>query len=412
MNAWAAVFLVALLFHRTLDVLTVVLNVGALGQELPPEFRGVYDAWRYRRAQEYARARARFELVPGSVRLAVLLAFWWAGGFGWLDRAVRALGFGPIPTGLAFVGALALGGTLLGLPFRWWSTFVVESRFGFNRTTPRTFWTDLAKGLALSALLGGPLLAAVLWLFQAAGTHAWLWCWLVTTAYLIAVQYVAPTWILPLFNRFTPLGDGELREAILAYARGVGFPLAGVFVVDGSRRSTKGNAFFTGFGRRKRIALYDTLLERLNTGEVLGVVAHEIGHYKRHHVVQALAIAILHAGAVFFFLSLVLERPALYAAFHVDRPSVHVGLVLFGLLLGPFELPLEVALQALSRRHEREADAFAAETTGSGERLASALARLSADALANLTPHWLHVVLNHSHPPVRERVRTLSGRAS
>jgi STE24 endopeptidase len=408
-NAWGAVVLAGLLLQLGLDLAAAILDVRAFGPELPAELRGAYDPDRHRRAQEYARAHARFGMVTETASVAALIAFWFAHGFGALDRAVRSLGLGAIPTGLVFLALLALGRTLFAIPFRWWATFVVEARFGFNRTTAWTFWTDLVKGLALAALLGGPLLAAVLWFFQVAGPLAWLWCWLAVTLFLVFVQFVAPTWIMPLFNRFTPLPDGALREAILAYARSVAFPLEGVFVIDGSRRSTKANALFTGFGRHKRIALFDTLLETLDPGEIVAVVAHEVGHYKRHHVVRGMVLAILQTGAVFFLLSLVLGSDGLYRAFYVDTPSVHTGLVLFALLLGPVELVLAVLLNALSRRHEREADRFAVTTTGSGARLATALKRLSADSLANPTPHRLGVVLHHSHPPVLERVRTLVG---
>src|SRR5581483_1437349 len=238
---------------------------------------------------------------------------------------------------------------------------------------------------------------------------AWLWCWLAATVFTVGAQFVFPRWIMPLFNEFRPLADGGLREAILSYARGVGFPLDGVFVIDGSRRSSKGNALFTGFGRHKRIALFDTLLGTLDGDEVVAVVAHEVGHYKRHHVVTGLALGVVQMGVVFFLLSVFLTDRRLFDAFYMDAPSVYAGLVFFGLLFSPIEAVLSVALHALSRRHEVEADRFAVETIGSGERLASALVRLSADALANLTPHWLYVVLHYSHPPVVTRIRALRG---
>ncbi|HZP42749.1 MAG TPA: M48 family metallopeptidase [Candidatus Binatia bacterium] len=407
MNVYGAIVLAALLGKFALDATADVLNLRALRPEAPPEFRDVYDPARYRRAQEYTRARARFGFVPATVGLAALLAFWFAGGFGALDRVVRALGWGPIPSGLAYLGALGLGAALLRLPFRWWSTFVIEARFGFNTTTPRTFWADVAKGAALSAVLGGGLLAVVLWVFERAGRSAWLWASLATAGFVVVVQYVTPTWIMPLFNRFTPLGPGALRDEILGYARRVAFPLEGVFVIDGSRRSTKANAFFTGFGRRKRIALFDTLVRSLSTPELVAVVAHEVGHYKRRHVLVGMVLSILQTGAMLFLLSLVLDRPGLFAAFGVERPSVYAGLVLFALLVEPLGLVLSTALHALSRRHEFEADAFAVDTTGSGERLATALTRLSADSLSNLTPHPLYVFLHYSHPPLRDRLAAL-----
>jgi STE24 endopeptidase len=407
LNGYALVVLGALLVDFALELTADVLNLRALDPALPAEVRHVYDAERYRRAQEYTRARTRFGLVTRTLDLGILLVFWLGGGFGWLDAAVRGLGLGWLATGLVFLACLALARLLLALPFRWWSTFVVEERFGFNKTTARTFWADLVKGIVLAALLGGPLVALVLWLFAAAGPHAWLWCWLASALYLVAVQFVAPTWIMPLFNRFTPLAEGELRRAIVAYAGSVAFPLDGVFVIDGSRRSSKGNAFFTGFGRHKRIALFDTLIAMLDPRELLAVLAHEIGHYKRRHVWQGLLLAAVHVGVVLFLVSVLLERPGLYRAFGVETPSIHTGLVFTALLLGPLELVLGPLLAAWSRRNEYAADRFAAETTGDGAPLASALERLSADSLANLTPHPLHVVLHHSHPPVLARVRAL-----
>jgi STE24 endopeptidase len=411
MNAYGAVILAAVLVEYALQTVAAVLGLRALDPTLPAEFRDVYDPERYRRAQEYTRVRARFGLVVATVDLLLLLGFWFAGGFAWLDRLVRGLALGPLASGLTFIAMLAVGRGLMALPFRWWSTFVIEERFGFNRTSPRTFWTDLAKGILLAALLGGPLLAAVLWLFEAGGGLAWLWAWVVTTVVLIAVQLIAPTWIMPLFNRFTPLADGALRDAILSYARTVAFPLEGVFVVDGSRRSSKANAFFTGFGRHKRVALFDTLLDTLALRQLVAVVAHEIGHWKRHHVAQGLVLAIAQTGIVFFLLSRLLAAPGLYEAFFVDTPSVYAGLVFFTLLYAPVDLALSILAHALSRRNEYAADAFAAATTGDGEGLAEGLKRLSADSLANLTPHRLDVLLHHSHPPVLARIRELRARS-
>ena len=408
MNRWAALILAALLLDFGVERLADVLNLRSLGRPLPTELRDVYDGDRYRRAQRYTRARTRFGMLVATVDLAALLAFWFARGFDRLDQAVRGLGLGAIATGLVFIGALAAARLVLTLPFRWWSTFVIEERFGFNRTTPRTFWTDMVKGGVLAVALGGPLLAAVLWLFTAAGARAWLWCWLLSALYLIGVELIAPAWILPLFNRFTPLPEGRLREAILAYARAVGFPLEDVFVIDGSRRSAKGNAFFTGFGRHRRVALFDTLIERLDPGEVVAVLAHEVGHWRRRHVLIGLGLAIAQLGLVFWLLSLCLGRHGLFAAFFMRERSIWAGLVLCTFLLVPVGRALAVVLLAISRRHEVAADAFAVATTGTGERLASALRRLAADALSNPTPHPLHVTLHHSHPPLLARVRALA----
>ena len=408
MNIWAVAILTALLVEYGLEGAANALNVRALDPEVPAAFRDVYDAERYRQAQEYARARTRFGMLGTTIDLALLLVFWLAGGFHWLDGAVRGLGLGAIPSGLVFIGSLSLGRGIVSIPLRWWSTFVIEERFGFNRTTQRTFWIDLAKGFVLAALLGGALLAAILWLLVVAGPWAWLWCWLASAAFLVGVQLVAPTWIMPLFNRWSPLAPGELRDAILAYARSVAFPLSDVFVIDGSRRSTKANAFFTGFGSRKRVALFDTLVEKLQADELVAVLAHEIGHYKRGHVWKGTVAAIVQQGLFFVLLSVLLRQSGLFEALGV-APSAHAGIIGFALVFSPLELGLSLVTHAWSRRHEREADAFAARTTGHGERLASALKRLSADSLSTLTPHPLYVVLHYAHPPVLERIRSLCG---
>ena len=410
MSLWPTLLVVALVATFLIEVVADVLNLRALAPEAPPDFRDLYDAERYRRTQAYTRERTRFGWIGASVALALLLAFWLCGGFGALDRWTRALGWPEVPTGLVFIGILVAAQAVIRMPFSWYATFVIEEKYGFNRSTPRTFWTDAATGVGLAIVLGAPLLAAILWLFASGGPSAWLWCWAVVTAWTVGVQYVAPTWIMPLFNRFTTLPEGALRDALLELAARAGFPLAGVWVIDGSKRSTKANAFFTGFGSRKRIALFDTLLATLAPAEVLAVVAHEIGHYKRRHVQSGLALAILHTGVLLFVLSLVLDTPAIFTAFAIDRPSVHAGLVIFTILVTPIELPLSLAMNALSRRHEYEADRFAVDTVGSGRDLASGLRRLSADTLANLTPHPWYVALHHSHPPVVERVRALERR--
>ncbi len=407
MPTWRVTLIAALLIAFAIHVVADVLNLRALRSEAPNDFRDLYDADRYRRVQAYTRERTRFGWIGATMQLALLLGFWLGGGFGALDRWTQGLGWPDVATGLAFVGVLLLAQTLLRLPFAWYSTFVIEDTYGFNRATARTFWTDVATGAALAMLLGGPLLAAVLWLFASAGSLAWLWCWALVTAWTVGVQYVAPTWFMPLFNRFTSLPNGAFKDALLGLAERLGFPLAGVWVIDGSKRSSKANAFFTGFGSRKRIALFDTLLATLAPDEVLAVVAHEIGHYKRRHVQWGLAIAVVHTGVLLFLLSLVLETPSLFTAFGIDRPSVHAGLVLFGILMAPIDLPLSLALNALSRRHEYAADDFAANAVGTGRDLARGLRRMSADTLTNLTPHPWYVALHHTHPPVVERVRAL-----
>lgn len=407
LNAYGIAVLAALLGQYALGVAADLCNLRAIAGERPEELRTRLSERTYRRSQAYTRARIRFGLLSSTVSLTALLGFWFLGGFAALDGWVNALGFGPVRTGLLYLAALAALAALLDLPFSAVSTFVIEERFGFNRTRLGTFVADRLKAMALALVLGGPLLAAVIWLLRAAGPHGWLYGWAVVAAFTLFVQLIAPSVIMPLFNRFEPLEDEQLREAIFAYARSVGFPLSQVYVMDGSKRSAKANAFFTGLGKRRRVALFDTLLDKHPTDEVVAVLAHEIGHYRLGHIGRGLGIAIAHAGVLFALLSLVLDLDGLYHAFGLSEPSVHVGLVLFGLLYTPAEVALSLALNALSRHHERGADRFAATTVGSGEPLARALLRLAEDSLSNPTPHPLYVALHYAHPPVLERVRAL-----
>ena len=407
MNTFAVVILVALVGEYLLGAVSGLLSSRSFAPKVPAEFTGVFSDEKYARARRYTATRARFGLVHGAIGLAATLAFWFAGGFAWLDTLVRGLGSGPVVTGLVYIGALMFARTLFQLPFRAWSTFVIEGRYGFNRTTAATFGADLLKGTALAVLLGGPLLAVILAFFEAAGPLAWIWCWIAVTAFMLAVLFLGPTFIMPLFNTFTPLDDGELHDAIFGCARSAGFPLEAIFMVDGSRRSSKPNAFFTGFGKHKRIGLFDTLVEEYTVAEVVAVVAHEIGHYKKRHVWLQMALSIGHIAVMLWILSLFLGQEGLYAAFHVAEPSVYAGLVFFSLLFRPVDLVLSVLMHVFSRRHEFEADRFAAETTGSGAPLVSALKKLVADNLGNLTPHPMDVFLHYSHPPALQRIGAL-----
>ncbi|MDO8567915.1 MAG: M48 family metallopeptidase [Dehalococcoidales bacterium] len=406
MNLFFYIVLFALIIDFALESVANILNLKALRLEMPPRLRDVYKPEEYRRSQEYARTATRFHFVTSTFNLVILLAFWFSGGFNYLDVVVRGWGFNPIINGLIYIGILLLAYSLLTLPFSIYATFVIEQRFGFNRTTPRTFITDRLKGLALSVLLGGPLLAGVLALFQYAGNFAWLYCWIAVTLVSLVIEYVAPTWIMPLFNKFTTMPAGPLREAILEYAISVKFPVKNLFVMDGSKRSTRSNAFFTGFGRNKRIALFDTLIEKHPTPELVAVLAHEIGHYKKKHILIGTLIGIAHTGVLFFLLSIFLHSQGLYQAFYMEQPSVYAGLLFFGLLYTPIELVLSIIMQAVSRRNEYAADRFAAETY-QPQGLVEALKKLSTHNLSNLTPHPFYVFLNYSHPPLLQRIEAV-----
>lgn len=407
MNIFAVIILAALAANYLLNLISDLLNLKALKKPMPGEFRDVCDEEKYRKSQEYTRTNTRFGIISSTFSIVVLLVFWFAGGFNWVDQFARDLGYGTIVTGLIFVGLLMLGQRILSLPFSIYSTFVIEERFGFNKTTPATFVTDLLKGILLLVLLGGPLLAGVIAIFEFLGAEAWVYAWIVVIIFTLFVQFIAPTWIMPLFNKFVPLEDGELKQAILDYADRVSFPLRGIYTIDGSRRSSKSNAFFTGFGKNKRIALFDTLIENHKVPELVAVLAHEVGHFKKKHIPKNMVISFLHTGVMLFLLSLFIRMPGLHEAFFMQEISVYAGLVFFGLLYAPIEMVLSVVMQVVSRKHEFEADRFAAETTGDPGSMIAVLKKLSADNLSNLTPHPFHVFLNYSHPPVAERIRAL-----
>lgn len=409
-NALAIVIILALFGLWKLDFIATILNLKALSPDLPKEFADVFDAERYAQSQAYTRESARFEVIQSTASLFILLAFWLGGGFGWLDKLARSMAGGELQAGLIFLSLLFLGQMILQLPFSIYDTFVIEEKYGFNKTTPKTFALDQIKGLLLAGALGLPLAAGILWIFGHVA-NAWLWAWGFFVTFQLFLTWLAPSLILPLFNKFTPMADGPLRQAIEAMARKCGFPLGEISVMDGSKRSTKANAFFTGFGKMKKIALYDTLVEEQTQDELVAVLAHEIGHFKLKHIVQRLAVSIIQAAVLFYLLGLVISGGTfsrmLFDAFGVEIISAHVGLVLFALLFSPVSRLLGIAANAWSRKHEFEADAFAANATGHAESLVSALKKLSAKNLSNLTPHPFRVFLDHSHPPVLTRIRAL-----
>jgi STE24 endopeptidase len=410
MNVYSIIIVVFLILEFALELAGNVLNLKALKLELPSALQGIYKAEEYRKSQEYLRVTTHFDFVTSSFSLVVLLAFWFCGGFNWFDQIVRSWGFIPLVNGLLYIGILFLANSLISLPFSIYSTFVIEERFGFNRTTPLTFVLDRVKGLLLTLLLGGLLLAAVLALFQYAGSYSWLYCWAAVVIISLFLEYIAPTWIMPLFNKFTPMEPGELREAILGYAGSVKFPVKNVLVMDGSKRSSKSNAFVTGFGNNKRIALFDTLIAQHTVQELVAVLAHEVGHYKKKHIIQGVIIGIVHTGIIFFLLSLFLGSSGLFQAFYMRQESIYAGLLFFGLLYTPIELILSIVMHMVSRKNEYEADRFAAETIAEPGNLVDALKKLSATNLSNLAPHPFFVFLNYSHPPLLPRIQAIQAK--
>ena len=365
------------------------------------------------KARSYLTTNSRFDIIRSSFSLAVLLAFWFLGGFPFLDNLSRSLAQNDILSGITFLGLLFLAQNITSIPFDWYETFVIEEKFGFNKSTPGTFVADRIKGLALSAVLGLPLVAGILWIFNTV-PNAWLWAWAFVTAFQLILTYLAPSLILPLFNKFTPMPDGELKDKIHALGVKCGFPLQGVFEIDGSKRSTKANAYFTGFGKHKKIALFDTLTAKSTTPELLAILAHEIGHFRLGHIRQRLFVGILQMALIFFLIGLATDPAGIFArqlheAFGVSKISPQAGLVFFTILLEPASKLLSILANAWSRKHEFEADAYAAQSTGTPEALASALKKLSSDHLSHPAPHKLCIVLDYSHPPLLQRLQALAG---
>ncbi len=378
---------------------------------VPAGLEDVMDTEKLDKARAYLRVGARFNILQSIASLAVLIVFWMLGGFAWLDNLARSWSSNEVVTGLIFLSLLFLGQSLASIPFTIYDTFVIEEKFGFNRSTPAVFIMDRLKGLILAAVVGLPIGAAVLWIFGNV-PNAWLWAWITVTAFQLILTYLAPSLILPLFNKFTPMPDGDQKNAIKSLGEKCGFPLDGVFVMDGSKRSSKGNAFFTGLGKRKKIALFDTLIEKHSEPELLAVLAHEIGHFRCGHIKQRLVVGILQMAVIFFLLGLATDPDGkfsrlLFDAFGVAKISPHVGLVLFAILLEPVGKFLGVLANAWSRKHEFEADAYAKKVTGDHQPLSDALKKLAADHLSHPTPAPLRVWLDYSHPPLLQRLAAM-----
>ena len=403
----AAFVLSTLLGYYLLDSLAKLLNLRSLQTEVPNEFVEVYDATRYRRSQEYTRSNTWFELLVSTVDLAALLIFWSLGGFEVSDQFIRGFHLPAVFSGLLYLGILCAGREALMLPFAIYHTFDIEQRYGFNRTTVATFVTDRLKEWSISGLLMAGFAFIILSLFEAFGLSAWLVGCICTAALSIILVYIAPRVILPLFFKLSPVPEGALRTQVTEFSLRQRFPIRELLVIDGSRRSSKANAFFTGFGPNKRIALYDTLISSHTVPELLAVLAHEIGHYKRHHIVKHLIIGQLNLFLLFLGASFCISRPELFAAFGVSTRSYYVGLALYLVLVRPLSVLFGIVVNYWSRRDEFEADRFAAETLGDPNPLIQALKRLSRDSLSNLTPHPLLVSLHFTHPPVLARIRAL-----
>ncbi|AVI49774.1 peptidase M48 [Pukyongia salina] len=382
------------------------LNAQHFNDELPAEIADVYDEKEYKRSQQYKKERYRFSLLSSSISMIATLLFFFLEGFAYVDDLARSYTDNSILIALIFFGVIGMAASILSLPFSYYSTFVIEEKYGFNKTTVKTFVLDKIKGLFMAAIIGGLLMAVIVWFYEWAGEAFWLYTWGVVTVFSVFMNMFYARLIVPIFNKQKPLEAGELRSRIEAYANTVGFTLDKIFVIDGSKRSTKANAYFSGFGSEKRVTLYDTLINDLEDEEIVAVLAHEVGHYKKKHIVINLLASILTTGFTLWVLSVFVGNPLLSEALDVSEPSFHIGLIAFGILFTPISELTGLLMNYLSRKFEYQADNYA-KTTYNGTPLISALKKLSRNSLSNLTPHPAYVFVHYSHPTLLQRFRNL-----
>ncbi len=383
------------------------LNLKAQRRDIPDDIAAFYDRSKYTRSLDYNRDRTRFGFLTSGFGVLVSVAMLGFGGFGFLDGLLRPHIQDEIALALVFFGILAFASDLITLPFQWYATFVIEEKYGFNKTTPTTFVFDKIKGYGLGIIIGGPLMATLIMLIRTIGPGFWLWFGTITALFVLFINMFYTSMILPLFNKLTPLPDGELKEAIEAFAKKVSFPLDNIFVMDGSKRSKKANAFFSGIGRKKKIVLYDTLIQNHTREELVAVLAHEVGHFKKKHIVFGYMLSIFQIFFMLFILSRMVFSPELTAALGgSSQTAIHLNLLAFGILFSPVSGITGLLMSLYSRRNEYEADAYARETY-SGAALAEALKKLSVDSLSNLYPHPAYVFFHYSHPPLLRRLAAL-----
>ena len=379
------------------------LNSKHMSPVLPDSLKGIYDEKEYSRFQSYKRENGRLDSWSSGVGFVVMIVFLVAGGFGWYNSWVVSLTDSVVWQTILFVVGLSVVSSVLDIPFDYYATFRIEEKYGFNKTTRRVYWLDTVKELFLSLVLGGVLLALVVWFYTWAGTYFWLYAWGAVTLFSVFMAMFYSQLIVPLFNKQTPLQEGSLRNKIQAFAGKVGFKLDNIYVIDGSKRSTKANAYFTGLGPKKRVVLYDTLIDELTEEEIVAVLAHEVGHYKKRHTLRSMVVSVIQMGVLFWLFSLCVNNVALSEALGGDRVYFQLGLIAFAILYSPVNLILGVGMNVWSRSNEYEADAFAARYY-KGDYLVSGLKKISVKSLSNLTPHPLYEYIYYSHPSLLKRI--------
>ncbi|MCK0190235.1 M48 family metallopeptidase [Arenibacter sp. F20364] len=405
-NTLFYIIIVILLIQFSIEAVLEYLNAKRYSDVVPNELNDVFDKEEYRKAQEYKKTNYRFGLISSVFSLCLTLIFLIFGGFDWIDTIARSFSENPILIALIFFGIIMIGNDIVTTPFSYYHTFVIEEKFGFNKSTIKLFWMDKIKGWVMMIILGGGILAMIIWFFQWAGTNFWIYAWALIAVFSLFMNLFYSKLIVPLFNKQTPLSDGTLKNKIEAYAKNVGFELKNIFVIDGSKRSTKANAYFSGFDKEKRITLYDTLINDLEEDEIVAVLAHEVGHYKRKHILFNLSASILLTGLTLFILSIFINNPEVSLAIGVSQPSFHAALIGFGILYSPISEITGLVMNAMSRKFEYQADDFAKKTFAP-KPLITSLKKLSKNNLSNLTPHPAYVFMHYSHPTLMSRIQNL-----
>ena len=397
-----SILIISFIVDKVLDA----LNAKHYKDPIPPELSDVYEEEDYLKSQNYKKANDRFSSIASSISLVVTLFFFYLDGFAFVDEWARTFSDNTIIIALIFFGSIMFASDLLSTPFSYYHTFIIEEKFGFNKTTLKTFLVDKIKGWLMSAILGGLLLSIIIWFYEAVGSNFWLYAWGIIAVFIFFMNMFYARLIVPLFNKQTPLCDGSLKTKIQDYAQKVGFKLDKIVVIDGSKRSTKANAYFSGFGSEKRVTLFDTLIKDLEEEEIVAVLAHEVGHYKRKHILFNLIISILIMGFTFWLLSLFIGNPILSKALNVASPSFHIGLIAFGILYSPISELTGLLMNFISRIFEYQADNYAKETFDAAP-LISGLKKLNKNSLSNLTPHPAYVFVYYSHPTLLQRYHNM-----
>jgi len=401
------ILITILLIKFVIDSVLNHLNAKHFNDTLPNDISDVYEINEYQQSQSYKKTNHNFSKITSLFSLITTLLFFFFNGFSIVDEIARGFSNNIIIITLIFFGIIIIGSDIISIPFSLYKTFVIEEKFGFNKSTKKLFFLDKIKGLLMTIILGGSILSIITWFYEFTGNYFWIYTWLLITTFSVFLNMFYSKLIVPLFNEQTILEEGDLKNEIVKYVNSVGFKANNIYVVNGSKRSTKANAYFSGFGNQKRITLYDTLINDLENNEIVAVLAHEVGHYKRKHILYNLTSSIILTGFALFVLSLFIKTPLLSLALGVSHPSFHIGLIAFGILYSPVSQILGVFMNYMSRKFEYQADNYA-KNTFSASPLISSLKKLSKNSLSNLTPHYLYVFFHFSHPTLLDRIKNLN----